>query len=239
MFHRAPAPQEDNKNATEEAQGQPRVSVPAARTPYTSPYTAAARARQADAQDQDEESQDVGSATGESGRCLVVGRGITLSGEIGDCEHIVIEGTVEAALRGARVLEITESGTFYGSVEINEATVAGRFEGDIIVDGTLRVLATGAITGSLSCRTLEVEAGALIDGRISPLGRETDKAQATQQAAKQTPAKQAPAKKVPAVRDAQANGKAAAQTAANAPAAAAPAAAPENQLFAASVAVGA
>ena len=63
-----------------------------------------------------------------AGRRLTIGQGITLSGEIEACEYLVVEGTVEAALKGASVLEISESGVFYGTVEINEATVAGRFE---------------------------------------------------------------------------------------------------------------
>jgi len=66
-----------------------------------------------------------------SGRQLSIGQGITMSGEIEACDHLVVEGTVEAALKGASLLEITESGSFFGTVEIEEATIAGRFEGDI------------------------------------------------------------------------------------------------------------
>lgn len=102
-------------------------------------------------------------------RTLTIGRGINMSGEIDACDHLVVEGTVEAALKGAKVLEIAESGTFYGTVEIEEATIAGRFEGDITVNGRLTIRASGAITGSIAYRELEVEAGALLDGRMTPL----------------------------------------------------------------------
>lgn len=102
-------------------------------------------------------------------RCLTIGRGINMSGEIEACDHLVVEGTVEAALKGAKVLEIAESGTFYGTVEIEEATIAGRFEGDITVNGRLTIKASGAITGSIAYRELEVEAGAMLDGRMTPL----------------------------------------------------------------------
>lgn len=103
------------------------------------------------------------------GRKLVVGRGITMSGEIESCDHLVVEGTMEAALKGASVLDIEESGVFYGAVEINEATVAGRFEGDLTVNGRLTVTDTGSITGSVAYKELAVEAGAVIDGKITPL----------------------------------------------------------------------
>lgn len=104
-----------------------------------------------------------------SGRRLTVGPGITMSGEIESCDHLVVEGTVEAALKGASVLEITEAGVFYGTVEIDEATIAGRFEGDLTVHGRLTIKDTGSITGAISYKELAVEAGAVVDGKISPL----------------------------------------------------------------------
>lgn len=103
-------------------------------------------------------------------RRLTIGRGISISGEIESCDHIVVEGTVEAALKGASVLEIAEQGVFYGTVEIEEATIAGRFEGDITVHGRLTIRASGTITGSISYKELEVEAGAVIEGKLSPAG---------------------------------------------------------------------
>ncbi len=104
-----------------------------------------------------------------NGRRLVVGQGITMSGEIESCDHLVVEGTIEAALKGASVLEISESGVFYGTVEIDEATIAGRFEGDLTVNGRLTIKSSGSITGAISYRELAVEAGAVLDGKIGPL----------------------------------------------------------------------
>lgn len=109
------------------------------------------------------------SAGDDSERRLTIGRGITMSGEIESCDHLVVEGTVEAALRGAQVLEIAESGTFYGSVEIQEAEIAGRFEGEIQAFDKLIVRSTGVITGEISYKQIEIEAGAQIDARLTPL----------------------------------------------------------------------
>ena len=103
------------------------------------------------------------------GRRLVIGQGITLAGEIEACDYLVIEGTVEAALKGASVLDITQTGMFYGTVEIDEATVAGRFEGEITVNGRLTITATGSVTGTISYKELSVESGGMLDGKISPL----------------------------------------------------------------------
>lgn len=103
------------------------------------------------------------------GRRLVIGEGISISGEIEACDTLVVEGTVEAALKGARILEVAENGTFYGTVEIDECTIAGRFEGDITVNGRLTIRSTGSITGTMAYKELAVEAGATVDGKITPL----------------------------------------------------------------------
>lgn len=103
------------------------------------------------------------------GRKLIIGEGINLSGQIESCDHLIVEGTVEAELRGAQMLEIFESGVYYGTGEIDQATIAGRFEGDITVSGRLVVKSSGVIVGSVSYGELAVEAGATIDGKIAPL----------------------------------------------------------------------
>ena len=105
----------------------------------------------------------------DSGRKLIVGQGISMSGEIEACDHLIVEGKVEAALRGAKLLDITENGTFFGTVEIEEANVAGTFEGDLTVKGRLTVKSGGSITGEISYGELAVEAGAVIDGTLRPL----------------------------------------------------------------------
>lgn len=109
------------------------------------------------------------SAVASDQRKLVVGQGITMSGEIECCDTLLVEGTVEAALKGASVLHVAETGVFYGTVEIDEATIAGRFEGDLKVNGRLTVKATGSITGSIVYKELAIDAGATIDGKVSPI----------------------------------------------------------------------
>lgn len=132
------------------------------------------------------------------GRRLVVGEGISLSGEIEACDVLIVEGTIEAALKGAKVLEIAESGVFYGAVEIEEATVAGRFEGDLTVNGRLTIRSTGSITGEIAYKELAVEAGATLEGKVTPLS-------AGGQSAKKPDSRPAQAKKAPMRNDASVN----------------------------------
>jgi cytoskeletal protein CcmA (bactofilin family) len=99
-------------------------------------------------------------------RKLIVGRDITLSGEIGACDHLIVEGTVEASVKDCHRLEVAEAGLFRGKVEIHEAEIAGRFDGEIIVQGRLSVRSTGRIEGKIQYGELAIDAGGTLDGEI-------------------------------------------------------------------------
>jgi cytoskeletal protein CcmA (bactofilin family) len=104
-------------------------------------------------------------------RKLIVGREITLSGEISACDHLIVEGTVEASVKDCHRLEIAESGLFRGTVEIHEAEIAGRFEGQVTVQGRLAVRASGKVEGTIQYGELAVEAGGTLDGQIHGHGK--------------------------------------------------------------------
>ncbi len=105
----------------------------------------------------------------EEGKRLVVGREITLSGEITACDTLVVEGSVQATLENSHSLEIAEGGTFKGQVQIDDATIAGRFEGDLSVRGTLSIKSSGVVDGKVKFGKLEIELGGTVKGEITPI----------------------------------------------------------------------
>lgn len=103
-------------------------------------------------------------------RKLIVGREISLSGEITSCDKLIVEGSVEANLQNCHEVEITESGLFKGTASIDEAEVRGRFEGELSVRRRLLIRASGKVTGSIRYGQLEVEAGGQISGEVQAQG---------------------------------------------------------------------
>lgn len=99
-------------------------------------------------------------------RKLIVGPGVTVSGDIGSCDAIVIEGNVRANMQGCQHMAITATGLFDGNAVINEAEVHGRFEGDLTVRSRLWVRATGQVSGSINYGQIEIEAGGMISGSV-------------------------------------------------------------------------
>ena len=99
-------------------------------------------------------------------RKLIVGREISLSGEINSCDQLVVEGSVEANLQNCREVDIAESGLFKGSASIDTAEVHGRFEGTLTVRSRLFIRSTGRVSGTIRYGQLEVEAGGQLSGDI-------------------------------------------------------------------------
>ena len=104
------------------------------------------------------------------GRKLFVGDGLSVSGEITSCDVLVVAGKVEAKLAEGKLLEINETGQFRGSVEIENADIAGRFDGQLTVHGRLTVRSTGRISGMIKYGELEVSAGGQIIGEMQVMG---------------------------------------------------------------------
>jgi cytoskeletal protein CcmA (bactofilin family) len=107
------------------------------------------------------------SATGN--RKLQVGRDITLQGEIGACDHLVIEGTVKATIKQLQQFDILDYGLFSGSVTAENADINGTFDGDLTISGRLWLRAGAKVTGTIRYGSLQVEKGAILKGTLDSL----------------------------------------------------------------------
>ena len=122
---------------------------------------------------------------GQPGRRLVVGPDIALQGEISTCDILVVEGTVQASLKDCKQVEIAPGGLFKGNAEIDNAIIAGIYEGNLTVRGRIHIMAGGQILGSLRYGSLQVDAGGEINGDVQSLAAAAQPRQAPAQAAAQ------------------------------------------------------
>lgn len=127
------------------------ASAPAPRPPEASPPPAAAKSEESAASK------------------LIVGPNIKLKGaEITDCDTLVVEGRVEAAM-DSRVIKISEKGVFAGTAGIDTAEIYGQFEGELTARKQLIVHATGKVRGKVRYGKLKIEEGGEIAGDISAI----------------------------------------------------------------------
>jgi cytoskeletal protein CcmA (bactofilin family) len=109
------------------------------------------------------------SAQATESKRLIVGRDITLSGEITACDRLIVEGRVEAKLADCQSIEISSTGLFKGSVEVDNAVISGQFEGKLTVRKRLAIHATGRVTGEIRYAEIEIQAGGVISGDVHGL----------------------------------------------------------------------
>jgi cytoskeletal protein CcmA (bactofilin family) len=103
------------------------------------------------------------------GSKLIVGPDIKLKGaEITDCDTLVVEGRVEAAM-DSRVIQIASQGVFCGTAGIDVAEIHGRFEGELTARKQLVIHATGKVSGKIRYGKLTIEEGGELSGDIGAL----------------------------------------------------------------------
>jgi cytoskeletal protein CcmA (bactofilin family) len=99
-------------------------------------------------------------------RTLIIGREISLSGEINSCDRLIVEGRIEANLQNCKHITVAETGIFKGKAAIDDAEIRGRFEGDLVVRKRLLIRANGHVSGTITYGEIQIEAGGKISGVI-------------------------------------------------------------------------
>lgn len=104
-------------------------------------------------------------------KVLIVGQEISLNGQITACDRLVVEGRVEATLQDTRSIEISQTGTFKGTAEIEDADIRGTFEGELSVKNRLFIRASGKVIGKIRYGQIEVECGGQLSGTVETTGK--------------------------------------------------------------------
>jgi cytoskeletal protein CcmA (bactofilin family) len=102
---------------------------------------------------------------------LIVGKGIIMKGKMERCDTLVVHGQVDAEMSG-REIEVGEGGVYTGQAEVQYAHIAGSFDGELTVHGTLSIESTGRVTGQIRYAEVIIDRGGWISGDIQVLDDE-------------------------------------------------------------------
>jgi len=93
-----------------------------------------------------------------------------------------VEGNVLGKPDGRDLLVLSEKGVIVGTVKVHDAVINGRVEGDMEVGHFLELQPGAHVTGNISYRTLKLDCGATVDGKLTRIGEEPASAQAGESA---------------------------------------------------------
>lgn len=102
-------------------------------------------------------------ATGGTG---VIGRGITIRGNLSGSEDLIIEGRVEGTVSLKNHLTIESTGVVVADVDAANLTINGEVSGNIGASETVLVSGTAKVVGNIRAPRVIIEDGARFKGGI-------------------------------------------------------------------------
>ncbi len=100
----------------------------------------------------------------------LIAAGTVVRGDMHFSGALHLDGRIEGAVIGQgadAVFTLSEHGKVQGEIHVPHAVINGRVEGDIHVSERLELAAGARVVGDVHYCTLEMAAGAQVDGRIT------------------------------------------------------------------------
>ena len=98
----------------------------------------------------------------------IIDKGCSVEGSFDVRGKLVVAGTLRGALTGNTVVTV-EGSHVDAPAKVREMVIGGEFEGDITVYDTLTILSTGVFSGKIICKSITLETGGKLNGRVRPL----------------------------------------------------------------------
>lgn len=96
----------------------------------------------------------------------IISDGCIIDGNLTSTSSVRIDGIVNGNVQVQQGVIVGNSGKVMGNVRANEAVIFGEVNGNITVE-KLEIKATGKITGDISTQAIEMEFGAVYNGKVS------------------------------------------------------------------------
>lgn len=100
----------------------------------------------------------------------LIARGTVIRGDLRFSGALHLDGRIEGVVLGegdGAVFTLSEHGEVHGEIRVPQAVINGHVTGDVHVSARLELAPQARIDGDLRYHTLEMAAGAQVNGRIS------------------------------------------------------------------------
>lgn len=97
----------------------------------------------------------------------VLGPGTKMEGQISSKSSIRIDGEFKGDITTEGIVHVGKDGIIYGNIKAKKLTNAGFIEGNIYADEQIHLVKDCHVKGDLTSPAIEIENGALFNGRSS------------------------------------------------------------------------
>ena len=100
------------------------------------------------------------------GGVTVIGKGITIKGELLGDEDVKIEGRVEGKITLAKNLLVGQSGVIEADIEAENINIGGTVTGNLIAQNRVEIVTSGTMIGDIKSPRVIVAEGAHFKGNV-------------------------------------------------------------------------
>jgi cytoskeletal protein CcmA (bactofilin family) len=101
----------------------------------------------------------------EGGEVTVIGQAAKLEGTVVSAGSLRIDGQVKGQIQADGDVALAPQSQVEADIRAQNASVAGRFKGSILVKGRAEINRGGRVDGNITSKTLVVEEGAIFQGQ--------------------------------------------------------------------------
>ncbi len=102
----------------------------------------------------------------------VVGPSVNVEGDFASEGNIVVKGTVTGSVHTSKNLLVEPGAKIIANVKAGSATIAGEVRGNMKIKDYLELTATARVVGDIEAKTIAMEAGSLLCGKVLMPGLE-------------------------------------------------------------------
>ena len=106
-------------------------------------------------------------ASGPADKVAMIGRGISIEGDVKAASNLRIEGEIEGrGIQSSHDIEISESGRVVAGITAKNVRISGEVTGDIAASEKVLIARSGRVQGNVVAPRVQLEDGALFRGSI-------------------------------------------------------------------------
>ena len=96
---------------------------------------------------------------------VIIGEGVTIKGEISDASEVQIDGTADIVLKTDN-LTVGSTGKLNGNIQVENADIWGKIDGDVKVSSTLTIQELGSASGKIEYAKMQIKLGGEVTGEL-------------------------------------------------------------------------
>ena len=105
----------------------------------------------------------------------IIGAGVEVEGTFASSGNVTVKGRVLGSLETKNDLYVAETASIEAEVKAKNAFIGGEVKGNVVAEEKVKLSNSAKVFGDITCQTLSIEEGAILNGKCQMSKREENK----------------------------------------------------------------